>query len=56
MITIAVDCMGGDSGVGVTLPACRRFLERHPNVSLLLVGKADAVPRRDLGVDRLLAA
>lgn len=43
MITIAVDCMGGDSGVGVTLPACRRFLERHPNVSLLLVGKADAL-------------
>jgi glycerol-3-phosphate acyltransferase PlsX len=38
MITIAVDCMGGDHGPSVTLPACRQFLDKHPDVSLLLVG------------------
>ena len=38
MITIAVDCMGGDHGPRVTLPACTRFLDRHPDVKLILVG------------------
>ncbi|QDL38885.1 phosphate acyltransferase PlsX [Rhodoferax sediminis] len=38
MITLAVDCMGGDHGPGVTLPACRHFLEQHPDAELLLVG------------------
>jgi glycerol-3-phosphate acyltransferase PlsX len=38
MITLAVDCMGGDHGPSVTLPACRHFLDHTPDVSLLLVG------------------
>lgn len=38
MITIAVDCMGGDHGPSVTLPACRNFLDKHPDVALILVG------------------
>jgi glycerol-3-phosphate acyltransferase PlsX len=38
MITIAVDCMGGDHGPEVTLPACSRFLDQHPDVQLILVG------------------
>ena len=38
MITLAVDCMGGDHGPRVTLVACRQFLERHPDSQLLLVG------------------
>lgn len=38
MITLAVDCMGGDHGPSVTLAACRRFLEREPQAELLLVG------------------
>ena len=38
MITLAVDCMGGDHGPEVTLPACRHFLEAHPDARLLLVG------------------
>jgi glycerol-3-phosphate acyltransferase PlsX len=38
MITLAVDCMGGDHGPSVTLPACRHFLDNTPDVSLLLVG------------------
>lgn len=40
-ITLAVDCMGGDHGPAVTLPACRRFLQRHPEARLLLVGRPE---------------
>ncbi|MDM0058323.1 phosphate acyltransferase PlsX [Variovorax sp. J22G47] len=42
-ITLAVDCMGGDHGPRVTLAACRAFLERHPEASLLLVGAPAAL-------------
>lgn len=41
MITIAVDCMGGDHGPRVTLAACRHFLDKHPEAELLLVGLPD---------------
>jgi phosphate acyltransferase len=40
---IAVDCMGGDHGLASTLPACRAFLDAHPQARLLLVGRADAL-------------
>lgn len=43
MITIAVDCMGGDHGPRVTLAACRNFLEHHPDAELLLVGLPDSL-------------
>lgn len=43
MITIAVDCMGGDHGLVVTLPACRNFLDKHADVRLLLVGLPDSL-------------
>jgi glycerol-3-phosphate acyltransferase PlsX len=43
MITIAVDCMGGDHGPQVTLPACRQFLDTHTDARLILVGLADAL-------------
>ena len=42
-VRIAVDCMGGDHGVAVTLPACRAFLDKHPQAELLLVGRAEAL-------------
>ncbi len=42
-ITLSVDCMGGDHGPRVTLPACRRFLQKHPEARLLLVGRAEAL-------------
>jgi len=41
MITLAVDCMGGDHGPRVTLGACKQFLANHADVSLLLVGQPD---------------
>ncbi len=41
MITLAVDCMGGDHGPRVTLAACRKFLDDHADARLLLVGLPD---------------
>ena len=32
--------MGGDHGPATTLPACRAFLDKHPNAELVLVGTA----------------
>lgn len=44
-IRLAVDCMGGDHGPSVTLPACRDFLAAHPQAELILVGRqADLAP------------
>ncbi|MCO5111768.1 MAG: phosphate acyltransferase PlsX [Burkholderiaceae bacterium] len=43
MITLAVDCMGGDHGPHVTLAACRHFLESHPDARLLMVGLPEAL-------------
>jgi phosphate acyltransferase len=43
MTILAVDCMGGDHGPQVTLPACRRFLEHQPEAHLLLVGASDSL-------------
>ena len=42
-ITLSVDCMGGDHGPRVTLAACRRFLQNHPQARLLLVGQPQAL-------------
>ena len=42
-VRLAVDCMGGDHGPSVTLPACRAFLSAHPEAELLLVGGPDAL-------------
>ena len=43
MITISVDCMGGDHGPRVTLPACTEFLDQHPEAALVLVGLRDGL-------------
>ena len=42
-VRLAVDCMGGDHGPAVTLPACRAFLDKHPDAELLLVGTAQGL-------------
>ena len=36
---IAIDCMGGDHGPSVTVPAALRFLREDPAVELILVGQ-----------------
>ena len=40
-ITVSIDCMGGDHGPRVTVPAALAFLRRHAGVDLVLVGPAD---------------
>jgi phosphate acyltransferase len=42
-VRLSVDCMGGDHGPSVTLPACRAFLAAHPHAELILVGRAEAL-------------
>lgn len=42
-VRLSVDCMGGDHGPSVTLPACRAFLAAHPQAELLLVGRPEAL-------------
>ncbi len=42
-VCLAVDCMGGDHGPAVTLPACQAFLAAHPTAELVLVGRADGL-------------
>ena len=42
-ICIALDCMGGDHGLAVTLPAAVAFAQKNPSVRLLLVGKAELI-------------
>lgn len=37
-ITIALDCMGGDHGPHVTIPAAVSFLRDHPDARVILVG------------------
>jgi phosphate acyltransferase len=42
-ITIAVDCMGGDHGPSVTVPAVLEFLRRDSDCAAILVGREDAL-------------
>lgn len=42
-VTIAIDVMGGDHGMRVTIPAAVEYLRKHPNDTILLVGLADAI-------------
>ncbi len=56
MITISVDCMGGDHGVAATLPACTAFLQRHADVQLLLVGLPEALKDFNHPRARIVAA
>jgi glycerol-3-phosphate acyltransferase PlsX len=40
-IKISIDCMGGDHGPSVTIPAALAFLAHEPDAELILVGKED---------------
>jgi phosphate acyltransferase len=41
--TVAIDCMGGDHGPSVTVPAALAYVRRDPSCSLLLVGLQDVL-------------
>jgi glycerol-3-phosphate acyltransferase PlsX len=42
-ITIAIDAMGGDHGIVVTVPACCDFLEKHADATIALVGNSELI-------------
>jgi glycerol-3-phosphate acyltransferase PlsX len=42
-IKISIDCMGGDHGPSVTIPAAIAFLKREPDAELILVGQEELV-------------
>ncbi len=56
MVTVAVDCMGGDHGPRVTLAACRQFLKLYPRAHLLLVGLPEALSSFSHPRARILSA
>jgi glycerol-3-phosphate acyltransferase PlsX len=41
--TVAIDCMGGDHGPHVTVPAALSFLKSSSDVDIILVGLRDAI-------------
>ena len=42
-ITISIDCMGGDHGPSVTVPAAVSFLKSGSNAELILVGRSEII-------------
>lgn len=42
-ITVAIDCMGGDHGPCVTVPAALDFVRNHEDVRVVLVGLEDKI-------------
>ncbi len=42
-VTVAIDCMGGDHGPHVTVPAALEFLARDEHAAAILVGLEDAI-------------
>jgi len=42
-IKISIDCMGGDHGPSVTIPAALSFLKQQPDAELILVGLEDVL-------------
>jgi glycerol-3-phosphate acyltransferase PlsX len=49
LITVAVDCMGGDHGPHVTVPAALEFQARSRDVELVLVGLRETIERELAG-------
>ncbi len=45
-VRVAIDCMGGDHGAHVTVPAALSVLRSDPDVSFVLVGRQDVIERQ----------
>lgn len=52
-VTVAIDCMGGDHGPVVTVPATQAFLRHHAGAKAILVGRPEALEQaaRDMGAE-----
>jgi phosphate acyltransferase len=44
-VTVAIDCMGGDHGTHVTVPAALNVMRRDPQISVILVGQREPIER-----------
>ena len=42
-VTVAIDCMGGDHGAHVTVPAVLEYLAEDPESAFVLVGQQPAI-------------
>lgn len=42
-VTVAIDCMGGDHGPKVTVPAALAFAQKHVDVRVVLVGREELI-------------
>ncbi len=42
-VTVAIDCMGGDHGPVVTVPAALELMRQHEDVQIILVGLEDKI-------------
>lgn len=42
-VKLTIDCMGGDHGPSVTVPAAVKFVRAYPDANLMLVGIEDAI-------------
>ena len=40
-VTVAIDCMGGDHGASVTIPAAFDYLQEDQDVRVVLVGRPE---------------
>ena len=49
-IVLAVDSMGGDHGINITVPASLRFLNETADVNLILVGDRESIYKQ-IGID-----
>ena len=45
-ITLAIDAMGGDTGLDVTIPAAVKALKKHPDLKLILVGNESLMKKK----------
>jgi len=45
-IRLAIDCMGGDHGLPVTLPAAVKFAQQHTDTTCLLVGDQPSIEQQ----------
>ena len=50
-VTVAIDCMGGDHGPSVTVPAALDFVRRHADVKVVLVGQQEILSQHLAGQD-----
>lgn len=56
MITLAVDAMGGDAGLAITVPGAVDFLKQQSDVHLIMVGDEAAVRQALSSAARLWTA